>query len=325
MDSVILEYIGFVKKSMTRYFRFIMDKRFNRDIFDRFMDNYISIRYYNDFEPKYKGFVSNINYYMKDKASLLLEEYDSKYTDVIKEMFYLFQYVLYFDGVVSDKDIRDVIDEICEYRCESFGYTDDGFCDTLLSMIKEDNNKKNSYLNGFDSDRFFLDIKRTNKRDVFFASLNYNIRFNRIYSDYSISKVYNSGIVNEEKLFITYYMVSNLILKNVISCKFGYDYIVSFPCSLFDKDSKGNRLISVINDSATLGSLVILFTYSDYLKYRDEINDFIKNGFKVAIYIDDSFEYDDVSNEWLTIFSYIVTDSEYGYDFDRDKVIFVSK
>lgn len=324
MDSVILEYVNFVKKSNLMYFKFIMDKSFNREIFDRFIDTYISIRYYNDFDAKYKSFSANINYYMKDCASSLISEYD-EYSDVIKNMFYLFQYVLYFDGVVSDRNIRDVIDEIGEYREKILGYMDNDFCDKLYGMLKEDNKKKNSYIRGFDSDRFFLDIKKSNKKDVFFVSLNYNIKFNRIYSDYAINKVYNSGIVNEDKLFITYYLVSSLILKNVISCKFGYDYIVSFPCSLFDKDSKGNRLISVIRDNSTMGSLVMLFSYSDYLKYKEDINGFIKDGFKVAIYIDDSFKYDDVSNEWMAIFSYIITDGEYCYDFDRDKVIFVSR
>ena len=60
-------------------------------------------------------------------------------------------------------------------------------------------------------------------------------------------------------------------------------------------------------------------------KYKDEINEWIKNGFRVAIYIDDSFKYDDISNEWLTIFDYIITNGEYGYDFDRDKIISIGK
>ena len=45
----------------------------------------------------------------------------------------------------------------------------------------------------------------------------------------------------------------------------------------------------------------------------------------MAIYIDDSFKYDDISNEWLTIFDYIITNGEYGYDFDRDKIISIGK
>ena len=49
------------------------------------------------------------------------------------------------------------------------------------------------------------------------------------------------------------------------------------------------------------------------------------NGFRVAIYIDDSFKYDDISNEWLTIFDYIITNGEYDYDFDRDKIISIGK
>ena len=192
-------------------------------------------------------------------------------------------------------------------------------------MIKDDSKKKKTYLNSFDSERFSLDIKKTNKKNVFWCDLNYNIKFNRIYSDYSINKVYNDGIVNEQKLFITYYLVSNMILRNIISCKFDISYIVSYPASLFEKSDKKNRLLSIIDDSATKNYIVLMFKYSDYSKYKDEINEWIKNGFRVAIYIDDSFKYDDISNEWLTIFDYIITNGEYGYDFDRDKIISIGK
>ena len=195
----------------------------------------------------------------------------------------------------------------------------------LFDMIKDDNKKKKTYLNSFDSERFSLDIKKTNKKNVFWCDLNYNIKFNRIYSDYSINKVYNDGIVNEQKLFITYYLVSNMILRNIISCKFDISYIVSYPASLFEKSDKKNRLLSIIDDSATKNYIVLMFKYSDYSKYKDEINEWIKNGFRVAIYIDDSFKYDDISNEWLTIFDYIITNGEYGYDFDRDKIISIGK
>ena len=324
-DSVCLEYINFVKKCIYKYFKLIMGKNFNRGIFDNLMDTYVKVRYYNYFDIKYKNVSSNINYYMKDSASLMLNNNDDNYVKCVKETFYLFQYVLYFDDVISDSDIKDIILEIDEYRHTTYGYTDDTFCDELFDMIKDDNKRKKTYLNSFDSERFSLDIKKTNKKNVFWCDLNYNIKFNRIYSDYSINKVYNDGIVNEQKLFITYYLVSNMILRNIISCKFDISYIVSYPASLFEKSDKKNRLLSIIDDSATKNYIVLMFKYSDYSKYKDEINEWIKNGFRVAIYIDDSFKYDDISNEWLTIFDYIITNGEYDYDFDRDKIISIGK
>ena len=92
----------------------------------------------------------------------------------------LYKYVLYFDDVISDSDIKNIILEIDEYRRTTYGYTDDTFCDELFDMIKDDNKKKKTYLNSFDSERFSLDIKKTNKKNVFWCDLNYNIKFNRI-------------------------------------------------------------------------------------------------------------------------------------------------
>lgn len=324
-NSVCLEYIDFVKKCIYKYFKLIMGKNFDKGIFDSLMDTYIKVRYYNYFDIKYKNVSSNINYYMKNSASLMLDSDDDKYVKCVKDMFYLFQYVLYFDDVITDIDIKDIILEIDEYRRNTYGYIDDDFCDEILDMIKEDNKKKKVYLDSFDSERFSLNIRNTNKKNVFLCSLDYNIKFNRIYSDYSINKVYNEGIVNEQKLFITYYLISNMVLKNIVSCKFDMSYLVSYPVSLFEKSDKKNRLLSIINDSASKNYIVLTFNYSDYSKNKDEINEWIKDGFRVAIYIDDSFKYDDISNEWLTIFDYIITNYEYNYDFDSDKVINIRK
>lgn len=49
-----------------------MGKNFNNGIFDNLMDTYVKVRYYNYFDIKYKNVSSNINYYMKDSASLML-------------------------------------------------------------------------------------------------------------------------------------------------------------------------------------------------------------------------------------------------------------
>lgn len=141
-DSVCLEYINFVKKCIYKYFKLIMGKNFNKGIFDNLMDTYVKVRYYNYFDIKYKNVSSNINYYMKDSASLMLNNNDDNYVKCVKETFYLFQYVLYFDDVISDSDIKDIILEIDEYRRTTYGYTDDTFCDELFDMIKDDNKKR---------------------------------------------------------------------------------------------------------------------------------------------------------------------------------------
>ena len=46
------------------------------------------------------------------------------------------------------------------------------------------------------------------------STIDYNIRFPKIYSTYSINKVFNSAIINENINFILYNMVANKILKN---------------------------------------------------------------------------------------------------------------
>ena len=48
------DYVNFVKKSITNYTKIIMEKNFNKEIFDTLLNTYINTRYYNYYDSKYK-------------------------------------------------------------------------------------------------------------------------------------------------------------------------------------------------------------------------------------------------------------------------------
>lgn len=324
-SNTSLDYITFVKKNITKYMKLMMDKDFVKDAFTELLDTYIKVRYYNYYDVKYKNFESNINFYVKNKAMELIKDRDEKNVDKIKAMFHFFKYILYFDDVLDDESLKDITLEIYEYRCNTLGLSDD-ITSELTGMINEDKKRKEKYLGGFDSDKFYLKYFKTNNKYVLEVQLDYNIKFNRIYSDYSIDKVYNTGIINEDKLFITYYLVSNMILKNAIKGEFNINYMVSFPCSLFEKKDKLNRLLNIINSEVIRNNIVIKFSYSDYLLYKDIIDNLIKEGYKVGIIIDDKFTYDDHDIMWLSVFSYVIVQKDTKINgVNEDKMIVIRK
>ena len=46
------DYVNFVKKSITNYTKIIMEKNFNKEIFDTLLNTYINTRYYNYYDSK---------------------------------------------------------------------------------------------------------------------------------------------------------------------------------------------------------------------------------------------------------------------------------
>ena len=102
------------------------------------------------------------------------------------------------------------------------------------------------------------------REKVYIETIDYNIRFPKIYSTYSINKVFNSAIINENINFILYNMVANKILKNVLYDIYDINYIVTFPISIIEKKEKLNRLFEIIDNEMVKNNIVINIKYSYY-------------------------------------------------------------
>ena len=98
-NNIAREYIDFSKKNITKYLKIILDKYYAKKIVDPLLEVYINVRYYNNEDIKYKNFISNINYYLRQKAIEMKENEDEDTIFKIKNTFYLFKYILYFDNV----------------------------------------------------------------------------------------------------------------------------------------------------------------------------------------------------------------------------------
>lgn len=320
-NNIAKEYIDFSKKNIIKYLKVILEKYYNKTLVDSLLEEYISVRYYNNEERKFKSLEANLNYYLKEKSKVLNSDADEEMSFRIKNTFYLFKYILYFDNVLECESLKEKILEIDEFRNETLCLNDTLFVDNFYKLVKENELRKAKYLKSFDNEKFLLDVFKTNNSKVNKLKLNNTIKFNKIYSDYSIDKVYNEGIVNEQKIFILYYLSSLLILKNVINGEYDKNYIVDFPISIFDKEQKLNRLINIIDNELVKNNIIIRFKYSDYLLYKEKISIWIKEGFQIAIEIDDKYNYDDSSKIWLDIFKYIIIDKNKQNYFDKEKII----
>ena len=307
------EYIEFSKKNILKYLKLILEKYYDKEIVESLVETYINVRYYN-IDQKTKNLEKNINYYLKQKVTEILDEKEEK----IKIIFYTFKYILYFDNVKEYE--KSIIEEIVEYR-KSISLENSEFKEEITKLIKENEKRKQKYLEAFKSDHFLLDQIKTNKKNVYFVELKNNIKFNKIYSSYSINKVYNSGLVNEQKDFIIYYQISIEILKNAIIGNFKQEYIVDFPLSILEKKQKTIRLFNIIDNEMIKNNLILKFTYSSYLENKDQINEWIKEGYKVAITIDEKYNYEEKQKMWLEIFNYIIVDQEKKGFFDDEKII----
>lgn len=314
------KYIKFIKDYLTEYFKLIVKDKYKKIVYNEMLNTYIDIRYFNKYDKKYKQIEKNIEYYIQENLRTLIEE-DNKLVKNVNELYYFFWYLLYLDNTLEYDNLDKLIDKIIIDRKEKLGLNDD-ITKELKSLVKECEKKKNNFFNEYLSDTFNLELKSTNIKNVYNVLLSYNIKFPKIYSSYSINRVFKSDIISEDMCFIEYNMISKIVLDNIINKEYNKEYLVDFPFIITSKKEKTNRLLNIITNDLIRENVIIKVTYEYYTKYKNFISDLIKDGVKFAVIIDDTFDYEESSIIWLNIFTYIITNKDDVTSFDKNKVIF---
>ena len=314
------KYIKFIKDYLTEYFKLIAKDKYKKIVYNEMLNTYIDIRYFNKYDKKYKQIEKNIEYYIQENLRTLIEE-DNKLVKNVNELYYFFWYLLYLDNTLEYDNLDKLIDKIIIDRKEKLDLNDD-ITKELKSLVKESEKKKNNFFNEYLSDTFNLELKSTNIKNVYNVLLSYNIKFPKIYSSYSINRVFKSDIISEDMCFIEYNMISKIVLDNIINKEYNKEYLVDFPFIITSKKEKTNRLLNIITNDLIRENVIIKVTYEYYTKYKSFISDLIKDGVKFAVIIDDTFDYEESSIIWLNIFTYIITNKEDVTSFDKNKVIF---
>lgn len=314
------KYIKFIKDYLTEYFKLIVKDKYKKIVYNEMLNTYIDIRYFNKYDKKYKQIEKNIEYYIQENLRTLIEE-DNKLVKNVNELYYFFWYLLYLDNTLEYDNLDKLIDKIIIDRKEKLGLNDD-ITKELKSLVKESEKKKNNFFNEYLSDTFNLELKSTNIKNVYNVLLSYNIKFPKIYSSYSINRVFKSDIISEDMCFIEYNMISKIVLDNIINKEYNKEYLVDFPFIITSKKEKTNRLLNIITNDLIRENVIIKVTYEYYTKYKSFISDLIKDGVKFAVIMDDTFDYEESSIIWLNIFTYIITNKEDVTSFDKNKVIF---
>ena len=222
--NVIGKYIDFIKKKYLDLFKILFRNKYQKNLCLPFLDKYIEVRYYN--ETNYlteKDFVNRINKELIDLAEKLAT--DDNIED-IKNIVAIFGYILYFDDVYVINHEMELINTMVSDEILKFENSQ-GLKDFIKEWLLELNKGKDVFNNTIITKDFCL-VEERLYRKLYNLVLEQNVKISNLYSEYAIDKAYNSGVVNEDKLFVTYILASNLVLENAINLDFSRYYIIPF-------------------------------------------------------------------------------------------------
>ena len=171
--------------------------------------------------------------------------------------------------------------------------------------------QKIKMLESLETDDFYIKTTNYPKRyNVYRVNLKHKVEIPLEYSDFAINKAFNSGIIQEDKLIVEYYLVETKILNDILKQKFSKQYIVEFSETVFKKAKKLKNLLTIINSPATQDKMILKIKYEDYLTNKEKIHDILRDGYKFAVILDDSFDVNSKNVQTLDIFKYVILNKQ---------------
>ena len=310
--NIMNKYIEITKKQISTYLKLVFEKQYNKRYNDIYTEKYINSRYYNFFNDNDENTtIRKIVLEELRKTQEYLISTDLQEKEIIEKIHIFFCYFLYFDDVVYCKDVKIKISQIAKLRKKILNKECEEFEENLYREMITLNDEKEKLLSNFDTDEFSLKIKNYKTvKNIYRVILKQNIKFPIEYSELAVNKVFNVGIINEDKLIIEYYLITVQIIKDIIRQNFKKQYIVEFAETLLSKPKKILGILNVIDNSAIQDKISLKVRYEYYLENKEKIYELMREGYRFAIILDNSFEVEYKNMENLKMFKYVLLNRE---------------
>ena len=236
---------------------------------------------------------------------------------LIEDMGLFFYYILYFDKISYRVDTEEIVEKLYKIRKRILKKDNPEFKKDFYNAYRIYTNRKNQFLTTFDTDKFILkiaDYEGTNNANR--VVLRYIIEEPTLYNTQAYETAFSEGVVSEDKLFVEYYLITTQVIQDILKGNFKKQYIVEFNPSLLKKNRKLNQLLEIINNSAIQDKVNIRIEYADFIKNKDKVYDLMKNGYRLAIVLDNTFEPEYSNFQRLNAFNYILASKKLEY-FDK--------
>lgn len=309
--NIMNQYIKLTKREINAYMKLIFLNKYNKNYCDLYIEKYINTRYYNFYEEDLGINIRRkiINKLKETQDDIIINNIDDR--ELIEQMRVFFYYVLYFDNVVYYKDLKEKVTKISKLRKRILQKYEEDFEEKLYLLVSEYDRKKQELIKKFHTKDFFLKISNyPNKLNVFRVNLKHNIKFPPEYSEFATNKAFCMGVINEDKLIIEYYLIVLQVLRDILKQNFKRQYIVEFSETILTKPKKIKSLLNIINNIGIQDKICLKIKYEDFKNKKQEIYDLMRDGYRFAVIIDNSFEVNNKNVEILQMFKFVILNKQ---------------
>ena len=308
-SNLMDQYVKNTTKFLKSFTKMFFAEKYNEEISNEFILTYIDSRIYSFGEEQQRFFYRRIYASLVKRKHELEKEFPKLDEKVFEDNLKIYQFIFYIDGVRPIADLNEFVRLICASRKVKFDVKDaiKNFQGRVLKAIKTYKDEKEEFLKKYETTDFSLDIEKYVLIDnTYKVDINYNFKIPYIYSNKVISEVFNEGTIKEDKLIIEYTLLTLTCIKDINRGNFATKYLVEFANSLFKKQAKLKQTLKIIDNSAIQDKIFLKIYYQDFEENKDLIYELMKDGYRFAIIIDDSFNPTLINLRKLSIFKYML-------------------
>ena len=304
MEQYIKKTTTFLK-NLTKMF---LAEKYDETVSNEYIDAYIDSRIYNFGETEQKFFYKRIYASLLERKNEIRKLYPKIDEKILEDHLELYQFVFYIDDVRPISDLTEFVNTICDKRRTMFEIEGiKNIENRILKSIKKYREEKEDFIKKYQTEDFSLQIdKYTLIKNTYKVNINYNFKIPYIYSNTVINEVYNNGTVNEDKLIIEYILLTLECIKDINNADFSTKYLVDFAKTLYKKQKKLKQTLRVIDNAAIQDKIFLKIYYQDFEENKELIYSLIKEGYRFAIIIDDSFKPTLMNIKKLSIFEFLL-------------------
>ena len=299
-------------------------KRNEQSIKKAMLDAYIDAKYYNycgnvNVEFNKKNIVARIDNELKQIGENLIEKYkgnDNKYNEKVNKWVDIFVLVNNLEQINSyQQEITEKKEAYKNKIIKIFNPLNQN-PDDLKDMIKQILKIQKLYQSMI---KYILDKTNTNafklvtnkisgKKDLYAVSLEHNILFSKVYSEYIVDKTYTEGIIAEDKVMVLLNLLLAKIVKDMFDFEDNLTYFIHIPNSIYMKPNKLDKIFRLFEDEYAKNNIVVAVKYEDLVKCFKQITSLRKRGYRFAIIFNDDTKISNEQQKFISVAEYIFID-----------------
>lgn len=165
----------------------------------------------------------------------------------------------------------------------------------------------NFILEKANTNAFKLELNKiTGYKNMYAVSVDHNIAFSKVYSDYIIDKSFTEGIVAEHKVMVLLNLLHINIIKDMLDLEENKKYFISIPDSVYTKPNKLDKIFKLFEDEYAKNNIIVVVEGSKLSEYSKQISELRKKGYLFAVVLDS----EENDNKYIEIAEYLFIEKD---------------